>query len=84
MKTNHIIPARIPVLREKIVGVTGIPMVVGLLGTVSKSLQKTGQIVRQKINQDHPDHSIVIVDYNIQGNPRDLKRPDVIQIQMKD
>ena len=54
-----------------------IPIVVGALGMVSKSIEKTGGNGNQRKNWDHPNHSIP----KSTGDPRRLV---VTQILVKD
>ena len=52
---------------------TVIPIVIGVLGTVSQGFGKGTGIV-ERMNQDHPDYSIVEIGQNTEKSPGDLRR----------
>ena len=54
---------------------TVIPVIIGVLGTIPKDLEKgTGRLRNQKKSGDHPDYSIFKIVQNTEKSPGDLKR----------
>ena len=64
--------------------VTVIPIVVGALRMVPKSLEKGWRVGNQRKNWDHPGYSIVENGQNTEKCPGDLRRLAVTQIPVKD
>ena len=65
--------------------VTVIPIVVGALGSVPKSLgEETGGIGNQKKNRDHPDFTIAEISQNTKESPGDRSRFTVTQTPVKE
>ena len=56
--------------------VTVIQIIIGALGTISKTWQRAGKVGNQ-MSQDHPN-------YNIKKSPKDLRRLAVTKIPQKD
>ena len=55
--------------------VTVIPIVIGALATIPKSLGKrVGRVGNQRISQDHPNYSIVEICQDTEKSPGDLRR----------
>ena len=65
--------------------VTGIPVVVGALGTVPKGVEKEPEgIGNQRKDQDHPNYRVVKISLNTQKCSGDLRRLAVTQTPVKD
>ena len=62
--------------------VTIIPIVIGVLGTVTKGLLKG--VGNKRTNGDHPNYCIIEIGQNTEKSPRDLKRLAVTQSLVKD
>ena len=60
-----------------------IPVIVGALGTVTKSLEKTVGIGNQMKNKDHTDDCIINIRLNIRKRSGHMKRLAAIQISGK-
>ena len=65
-------------------GVIVIPIIVGVLETVSKGSKKTGGTINQSKNRDHFKYSIVKISLNTEKCPGDLEGLAVTQIHVKD
>ena len=61
-----------------------IPVIIGTLGTVSKSMEKTGRTENQRKNRDYPNYSILNIGLNSGKSFRDRRRFAITQTPVKD
>ena len=61
--------------------VTVISIVVGMFGTVYKSLEKKLEELKIRKNQVHTDHNIVKIGLNTEKSPGNIRRPNVTSVK---
>ena len=66
--------------------VTFIPIVIGVLGTVTKRLvgKGTGGFGKNRTSGDHPNYGISEIGQNTEKSPGDMRRLAVTQTPLKD